>query len=117
MKPITLTIKTLPVGINASYKSGKGHFYKSKYAKIAQEAMAWEIRSQYRGKPLEGHVGLNIDLILSTDRKDIDGPIKSIMDAMQGIIYENDNQVKDLHLTKSTDRTNPRIEITVFMLD
>ncbi len=110
---IKLTLHTLPLSVNATYKRGKNSFYKSREAKETQEAMAWEARSQYRGKPLECKILVDVAFFWKNMRKDIDGPLKSVLDAMQGIVYVNDNQIVDLHVLKGKDSINPRMEMLV----
>lgn len=117
MQPIKLTLRTMPPSINATYKRGKNSFYKSQEAKDAQEAMAWEARIQYRGKPLTGSLRLKIAFYWTSSRRDVDSSVKAVCDALQGIIYENDNQIYDLHLSKTVDRAAPRIEIEIESLE
>ncbi len=46
-------------------------------------------------------------------RRDIDNYSKCILDALQTIIYNDDNQIQHLTLSKYIDRENPRTEITI----
>lgn len=110
---IKLVLKTLPVSINRAYKSGNGRFYKSQEAKEAQEAMAWEARSQYCGKPLIGPVSIKIAFYWPQIRRDIDSGLKSTLDALTGIIYEDDRQVADLQITRAVEKADPRVEIVI----
>lgn len=47
----------------------------------------------------------------ATRRPDLDESV--ILDAMQGLIYANDRQVKEKHIVWGLDRDNPRTEIVV----
>lgn len=44
---------------------------------------------------------------------DLDNRINPLLDALQDVCYVNDSQVAELHLYRSLDRGNPRVEITV----
>lgn len=80
-------------------------------AKINKESISWEARAQYKGQPLTGPVRLKIALYWGDRRKhDIDN-IKILLDALTGIVWEDDGQVTDLHVTKAYDKENPRVEI------
>jgi len=46
-------------------------------------------------------------------RRDVDNYSKCILDALQTIIYNDDNQIQHLTLSKYIDRENPRTEITI----
>lgn len=110
---IKIVLKTLPLSINQSYKSGKGRFYKSQKAKNIQEAIQWEMRTQMRGEPLTGGVVVSISFFWPDMRRhDIDGPLKGLFDAGNGILYEDDSQIIALHrITKAYDKENPRVEM------
>lgn len=113
---IKLILKTMPPAVNQSYKSGKGRFYKAEASKSAQDAIRWETKAQYRGKPLTGPVGVEIDLYEPSKRRDIDSGIKSLLDCLTGIVYGDDRQVEELIVHKHTDKEKPRVEITVLSL-
>lgn len=77
-----------------------------------KETIGWEARSQYRGKPLDTPLRVNLALYWPDKRKhDIDN-IKVILDALTGIVWEDDNQIIDLHITKHFDKQKPRAELT-----
>jgi Holliday junction resolvase RusA-like endonuclease len=78
-----------------------------------KETIAWEVRSQYRGKPLDGSLKVEIAIYWPDRRKhDIDN-IKSLIDACTCILWEDDSQITDLHLTKGYDKSKPRIQMEV----
>lgn len=111
---ILLTLKTLPLSVNATYKRGRNSFYKSKEAKDAQQAMMWEAKAQYRGKPLEKSLNVHIAFFWSDNRRrDIDNPIKALCDAMTGILWLDDSQIFQMTVSKATDKENARIEMEV----
>lgn len=43
---------------------------------------------------------------------DVDGIIKALMDALEGVLYQNDKQVTELHVHRfDTEKHNPRVDI------
>lgn len=111
---IKLTLRTLPISTNRAYKSGNGRFYKSQEAKDSQEAMAWEARSQYRGKPLSGALICRLSFFWRDKRRhDLDNPCKALLDAFTGILWDDDSQIVSLALLKEYDKHNPRVEVLV----
>ena len=114
---IKLTLKSLPPLVNATYKSGGGRFYKSTVSKIAQEAMRWEIKGKYRGRPLTGLLGANLGFWWGDKRRrDIDSGIKATLDACTGFLWGDDSQLIELFITKGIDKGKPRMEIEVYSL-
>ncbi len=59
-----------------------------------------------------GWVGLFLDFYFETPlRRDLDGGLKIIQDAMLEALGINDNRVVDIHLLKRIAPTNPRVEV------
>lgn len=82
----------------------------------AKEAIGWEARSQYRGEPLDGPLKVEIRLYWPDKRKhDVDN-IKTLLDALSGVIWIDDGQIEDLHIRKFHDKSNPRVEMEVINL-
>lgn len=109
-----LVFKTLPTSVNATYKRGRNSFYKSKEAKEAQEAMAWEARSQFKDKPLSCSISVSITFFWPDMRRhDIDNGLKLLFDSLTGIVWDDDSQICNLCITKTVDRGNPRIEMVI----
>lgn len=112
-----LTLLTLPLSTNSLYAHVGRHRFLTSRAETNKEAMGWEVRSQYHGKPLEGPVRLKIALYWPDARnRDVDN-IKALLDACTGILWADDGQIADLHITKAVDRKNPRVEMEVSTLN
>lgn len=94
----------MPLTTNSLYAhTGRMRFMTQK-GKDNKEAIAWEARSQYRGAPLEGSVGLKIDLCWADRRNhDIDN-IKVLLDALTGILWLDDGQITNLQVTKRFEK-------------
>jgi Holliday junction resolvase RusA-like endonuclease len=112
MKTITLTTKPIPV--NSKYGVINGRMLLTKKYRDTKTAISWEITSQWRTEPLTTPVTLNILQYFGDNRKrDIDAYIKILLDSMEGIVFENDNQVNEMHIYKEKDLNNPRTEIQI----
>jgi Holliday junction resolvase RusA-like endonuclease len=74
-----------------------------------------DARSQWgRRAPIKDEVGLGVTLYFGTKRNaDIDNYHKLSVDALTGVVYEDDSQVQALHVEKRYDNNNPRIEIEI----
>jgi crossover junction endodeoxyribonuclease RusA len=112
-----LTLLTLPVSTNNLYSNGSRGRFTTDRGRRNKEQIAWEARAQYRGKPLAGPVAAEITLFWQNGRNhDIDN-IKALLDALTGIVWEDDGQIVDLHTMKEVDRANPRVELRVWGLE
>jgi crossover junction endodeoxyribonuclease RusA len=106
-----VTLRTLPLSTNALYR---GRRFLTTEGKTNKEALAWEMRAQWRGKPLTGPIALDIALWWPDGRRhDLDN-IKGLLDAFTGILYEDDSQIAELRIRKGIDGANPRVEIDAF---
>ncbi len=93
-------------------RRSRAHFLDPR-ARRCKEAIGWEARSQYRGKPLTGPLAVSVALYWPDRRKhDIDN-IKVLLDALTGIVWEDDGQIVELHTTKVFDKEKPRVEVTI----
>lgn len=109
-----IIITTKPVPVNQKYGIINGRMLLQKKYRDTKEAIAWEIRSQWKGGPLEDAVALNLLVYFGNNRKnDIDGYIKIILDAAEGILYTDDGQISELHVYKELDIERPRVELSI----
>lgn len=61
---------------------------------------------------LEGELCVGMELYYASQRPDLDGSL--ILDVMQGRIYKNDRQVREIHLYHGIDKQNPRADVVVW---
>lgn len=74
-------------------------------------ALAW------KADPTRLSVAVTLRFYRATAHKcDLDNLCKAVLDALQGIIFENDAQMWILHAEKAIDRDNPRVEILMEVL-
>lgn len=63
-------------------------------------------------KPTDEAVIMTIHLFFKDKRRrDVHGSLKVLMDAFEGYIYKDDNQVIEFTARKTIDRENPRVEV------
>lgn len=96
---------------NAYGHTGRRRYMKTE-AKNQKEQYQWEAKSQWKGKPLEGDLIAEIKLYFKDKRRrDWDNWHKISMDALEGIAYKDDSQIKKAVVEKFLDKEQPRIEI------
>ena len=112
--PISLIILELPPPDNAAYGQ-HGHIrYLTKKAKEWKE-MVHFLGFQLCIKPIKGKVKMRIRFYLKRER-DVQGSLKLLFDALEGIVYNNDKQVYSYSVKKFLDeesRKKPRIELKI----
>lgn len=60
---------------------------------------------------IDGPVRLTLRIFRPRRAGDVDSTIKPMLDALQGVLYENDRQIVELHAYRGDDKTNPRVEV------
>lgn len=110
----TIVLYTMPVTTNRLYTISRyGKRILTKEARLNKEAIAKEAWALWNYVPRFGSVKVRIKLFFKTNRKqDLDN-IKGLIDALSGILWQDDSQIVDLHILKDVDRENPRVEITL----
>ena len=64
---------------------------------------------------LEGDLSFHADIYYPSRRQDLDPSI--LLDALQGLIYANDRQFKQISSCRFLDKENPRSEIWIKEID
>jgi Holliday junction resolvase RusA-like endonuclease len=115
MTSIRFCVPRCAVGVNATYRVGRGRrVYKSPEANVYRDAVVMAAKRAMRGRDmLTGHVEARIWFAYPTARNDIDGAIKPTLDALNGIVWQDDRQVIRLEVDKLKDTDAPRVEIEV----
>jgi len=87
---------------------------KSKAAINWQSSLVAQLQQQYTEAPMQHTVALSLTFYRAKRVGDIDNPVKPVMDALEkaGVLL-NDKQVCELHVVRSLDRANPRVELTL----
>ena len=107
-----------------SFKVGKAGGYTPARVKAWQNHVSARAREAIanndpeRRFPTANPVGVTMRFYLPDKRRrDLDNLSKAVADGMNGIVYFDDMQVAILHLAKSLDKDNPRVDVEVMELD
>jgi Holliday junction resolvase RusA-like endonuclease len=110
---MTLRFEALPLSTNHLYSQSRNGRFLTDRARRNKDLIGWEARAQYKGKPLTDLLKVAIDLYWPDKRKhDVDN-IKTLLDSLNGIVWEDDGQIVDLHTRKFYDKADPRVEMTI----
>lgn len=60
---------------------------------------------------LSGELAIEIRAFFKTELRDLE--VERLYDSLQGIVYENDRQLREKHLYHAVDRKNPRVEVVI----
>lgn len=86
----------------------------SNEGKDLKESYQWQAKSQYREKPLEVPLIVEVQLYFCTKRNhDIDNYSKLLLDALTGVAWVDDGQIQRMTVEKLYDKENPRIELQI----
>ena len=97
---------------------GRGRFgggtYMTAKGKATKHTYQWEAKTQWSGKPIAGPLTMAVHFYFKNfRRRDLDNQNKIVLDALTGIVYDDDHQIDELHLYRKHDAENPRIEVRV----
>ncbi len=114
-----IIFKGNPLSTQLIYKytcRGKfGQFYMTAQGKQLKEYYQLETKKQWNNKIILGNCKVEISLFFKDKRKhDVDNFSKLALDSLEGIVYENDNQIQELLVRKYYDKENPRVKIEVW---
>jgi len=131
VKPITFTIPGKPSAWQRANRNGK-RTYDTAQNTSAKDAIAWACKAAMGGqRPFEGPVKLTALFVhqwpkattkkrkalangfYKDTRPDCDNYLKLIMDAMNGIAYQDDGQVSVVYSEKIFDANGPATRVTV----
>ena len=105
---IEITIPGQPIAWERARRNGNRYFDIQKKKKLD---VGWIVRSQYKGKPLEGPLIMNLWSYLEKPpttkfedvpygKPDCDNLEKFVLDVLTGIIYKDDCQIVDVNKKK-----------------
>ena len=106
------------VSLNEMFVGGKHGVLSTRYRDF-KELVQWSIVQALGCSPvpLEGDVAVKIKFYMPSRRNDLDNLYKGLLDACEGLLYKNDNQVKKHWVVElEKDRDSVRIELGVYSL-
>ncbi len=112
-----IILKGQPLSTQSIYKYAcRGRFpamYMVKKGKDLKEYYQLQAKQQCK-EMLRGDVEIDVRLYFKNRRSvDVDNFNKLWADSLEGIVYENDKQIKKMTVEKFIDIENPRIELLV----
>ena len=84
---------------------------------VTAEAKAYKQEIKYllaQSVPMKGLVAVNFSVYRPRMKGDLDNYNKIMFDALQGLVYENDNQIVEIHSFREDDKDNPRVELYIY---
>lgn len=113
MEPVKLTLP-LPPTVNTYWRSiVRGKHALPILSREAREYKARMLTYAVNAKPLVGPCKLTARFFRPRRAGDVDGRIKPLLDALQGIAFLNDAQLVELHAYNDLDPNAPRVEVEV----
>lgn len=112
MDNITITLPE-PPSANRYWRNARGRFVRSTAANNYKSTVGWQAIAQGVGNPLDGEVAVTLRWFRGRRSGDLDNRIKVAVDALNGIAYEDDKQIVELHAFRFDDKQNPRLEVQV----
>ena len=92
--------------------NGHASLKKSKAVKAYENAFF--LQNPLRDINISEPFKLDVDVFFSSNRKDLDGAFKLLLDILQSSkTIKNDRYCVEIHARKFIDKTNPRIESTI----
>lgn len=114
---ITLTGEPRSTQNCYKYSCARGGFlrgYMKAECSTLKEDYQWQAKTQWKGGLISTDLEIHIRIYFGTKRKaDWDNFHKLSMDALTGIVWEDDSLITVAHVSKHYDRLNPRIEIDI----
>lgn len=98
-----------------------GHTYTPSKTKDAEEAIGWAFKAKYPGITADSESSFSVDIefIISNYKNgkprkfDLDNGVKTVLDALNGVVWGDDNQVTSVKASKnsSVERSGTQISI------
>lgn len=97
--------------------SSAGH-YKSDAISGWEDTVGWLAKKAVAGRePLEEPIAVSLDFLRSTKRRvDLDNLAKPVLDGLEGVVFENDDQIVELRISKSIVEERPGVQVEIYRL-
>lgn len=101
-----------PPSVNAIWRVFRNRIIKAKAGREYAKRVQLEAQAQ-DAVPLDGPVFVSVTAYRPQKRGDLDNTLKAAFDALNGVAWQDDSQVVELHALRLDDKTNPRLEVDV----
>lgn len=102
-----------PPSTNRYWKVWRGRAVISAEAKAYKQGVRLRALTEGLKKPLSGPVVLSLTIYRPRKAGDLSNRIKVLEDALNGIAFEDDSQVVEIHARREDDKDNPRVVVRV----
>lgn len=102
-----------PPSANRYWRTYNGRIVVSEEASAYKTAVQWLRCLNSDLTVYTGDVRVRINVYRPAKRRDLDNCLKVVLDALQGVVYENDSQVVEIIACRFDDKQNPRVEVEV----
>ena len=113
---VVFTVPGRPRGKERPRMGRNGKFYTPRQTREYEETVAWFARAAYKEDPTKLPVRLDLTIRSSKCKADTSNILKSIEDGMNGIVYADDNQIKEIHIIR-TEADGEGVDVTVYLLE
>lgn len=122
---LSIEIPFEPVAQSRPRFSKRGIVYECERVKKFKETVKWYVKSKFRAKPIEDSpIGIDLTFYIKpangkgvVKKPDLDNLIKSILDALEGVIYENDCQIVKLTAAKLPSFGQEKISMKIYFIE
>jgi crossover junction endodeoxyribonuclease RusA len=101
-----------PPALNQHWRVFRNRILVSAESRAYKCVAALQARTQ-GARPLAGPCRLEVHLYRPRRAGDLDGRLKVLLDCLNGIAWEDDSQVVEIHAFRHEDKVNPRAEVEV----
>jgi len=112
---VKFTVPGRPRGKERPRMGRNGKFYTPKTTREYEESVAWFARNAYKEEPTKDPVRLDLTIRSSKSKADTSNILKAIEDGMNGIIYVDDRQIKEIHISR-IEGDGEGVDVAVFLL-
>lgn len=104
-----------PPSANRYWRHTNGRIYRSSEASDYIGDVAFEAARQ-RVQCITGRVAVSLRIYRPLRSGDLDNRLKVLLDALNGIAYDDDGDIEELHVYRFDDKHDPRVEVEVSAL-
>lgn len=101
-----------PPSVNAIWRVFRNRIIKAKAGREYAKRVA-QVAGDLGAQPLDGPVFVSVTAYRPQKRGDLDNTLKAAFDALNGVAWQDDSQVVELHALRLDDKHNPRLEVDV----
>lgn len=101
-----------PPSVNHAYKRGARGTILTETAAVYKHEAGWRAKEQ-GVQFISGDVALYVDFYRPVYKPDLDNGLKLLIDSLNGIAWEDDSQLVEIHARRFDDPANPRVNVVI----